>query len=491
MPAYVIESIDLFIRPLPPDRFDFSIGKQTGPDGKPKPPRRPAAAGLCRMEMRDTRTGKTATGCSGDRPSHGWLDKRPDISAADKLRALIALLHEARDLWLAAPEFDSVFDHWLDRHEAIVKRGQELGHEALSASYASAFFERAVIDAACRLEEKSVFQMFQEDRLGFRPEKVHPELEGMDFPTLMPAQPRTRFFIRHTVGLSDPLTAADLPERINDGEPETLQEYIARDGLRYFKVKISGQKEADIERLIKIWDVVPQEMEPAITLDGNEAYQDLGEFATFVEALDEKAPGLFQHLLYIEQPLTRALTLNPASKPWIERISEKKPLIIDEADGSLDAFKQAHALGYSGTSHKNCKGVFKSLMNLALCFRFENEGRLAFLSGEDLSNLPIVPLHQDFAALGILGLEHCERNGHHYAYGASHLTEGEKVRLAAYHPDLYTKRNGEVFLNIQDGEVECASLQTIGFGVRDHPDWSALEPMKTWLDTHYPPEPPV
>ena len=88
--------------------------------------------------------------------------------------------------------------------------------------------------------------------------------------------------------------------------------------------------------------------------------------------------------------------------------------------------------------------------------------------------------------MGVLGIEHCERNGHHYAHGLSHLTPEEKAAAVRDHPDLYVKRNGEVFLNIVDGAVSCASLQVPGFGVKTLPDWSALEPMCDWLEANYP-----
>ena len=476
---FQIESIDLFIRRLPPDRIGFSIGNL-------KVPRRPNAYGLCRLVLK-TDDGRRVTGCSGDRPSYGWLDKRSEIEPLDKLRRLIALLETARDAWLEKPAFDSVFDHWLDRHREIAKRGAATGHEPLSASYASAFLERAAIDAVCRATSNPVWSAIQQGRLGIRPGAVHPELENLDLAAGLPARPGTRFFLRHTVGLKDALTEEDLEERVNDGEPETLREYAERDGLRFFKIKISGHADADLERLRRIWEVIPKSTETALTLDGNEAYEDLGAFAEFVDRLASEAPGLFDHLLFIEQPLTRQLTFDPATKPWIDRISEKKPLVIDEADGSLDSFHRARAIGYAGASHKNCKGFFKSLLNRALCGELEErDGRPAFLSGEDLSLMPLVPLHQDFAALGVLGLEHCERNGHHYAYGLSHLTAEEKATLLRDHPDLYVARDGEVFLRIVDGDVSCASLQVPGFGVKAMPDWAAMEPMRGWLEANYP-----
>ena len=489
---YRIEAIDLLIRPLPADRFDFAIGKQVTPPEDAKtdprqPPRRPPAFGVCRLTLK-TDDGRTIIGCSGDRPSYGWLDKRRNRDPLTKLRTLVELMHSARDIWLAKPEFDSLFPHWLARHREIEAVGAEQGHEPLSSAFASAFIERAVTDAVCRAEGLSIFEAVKQDRLGIDPGLVHPELKGIRVSDWIPARPRTRFFIRHTVGLTDPLTPADVTERVNDGEPESLIEYAARDGLHYYKIKISGDADRDIERLSRIWELIPISPSTALTLDGNEAYTSLPKFNAFVSRLEYEAPGLFQHIRFIEQPLTRALTLDPKTKRWIERIKQHKPLIIDEADGTLDSFKLAHEIGYSGTSHKNCKGFFKSLLNLALCKKYANDGEWAFLSGEDLSNMPIVPLQQDFAALGVLGLRDCERNGHHYGLGLSHLNDTEKEAVLEKHSDLYERRGDEIFLRIVDGKVDCATLQVTGFGVdaSTMPQWESLTPMQTWLDDKYP-----
>jgi hypothetical protein len=487
---YRIDGIDLLIRTLPPDRFNFAIGKQApaGANGKVRqPPRRPSAVGLCKVTLK-TADGHSIIGCSGDRPSYGWLDKRSDRDPLTKLRSLIELQHAARDIWLAKPEFDALFPHWLARHREIEAEGKRRGAEALSASFASAFIERAVTDAVCRAEELSIFDAIKADSFGFQPGLVHDSLKGVDIADTIPARPRTKLSIRHTVGLTDPLTDDELDERVNDGEPESLAEYAERDGLNQYKIKISGNTDRDIERLERIWEILPISSSTALTLDGNEAYTSLQRFSAFVSRLEYESPGLFQHIRFIEQPLTRTLTLDPKTKRKVEQISENIPLIIDEADGTLTAFKEAHALGYSGVSHKNCKGFFKSLLNHALCKTFADKGEWTFLSGEDLSNMPIVPQHQDFAALGVLGLRDCERNGHHYGFGLSHLTSAEKNQLLKIHPDLYEQRGDEIFLRIVDGSVDCGSLQSVGFGVHAEamPDWSSLTPMQHWLDENYP-----
>lgn len=478
-----IESINVFVRELPRDRGSFVIGRQNS-DQPSAPPRkrRPRGFLVVRLELADDQ-GKRSWGVSGDRPSFGWLDKRPKYEADEKLKRLLDLVEAACGVYEAGSNFDSPFQLALANSDEVYRIGRSADHEDLSCGFAAALFERALIDAVCRIQNLSLFEAVRRNRLGFAPQTVFPELKNFQLERFLPDRPLTTFNIRHTVGLADPLTKADLSagKRFNDGEPETLEEYVARDGLRYLKVKISGDSEADLARLGRIWDVVAHTDQPVITLDGNESYHDIDAFARFVEAFEQKHLGLFQHTAFIEQPLTRALTHDPATAGTVEVISKNKPLVIDEADGTVDSFRDAFQIGYSGASHKNCKGFFKSLLNFCLTRHFEmQQGRTAFQTGEDLSNMPLIPLHQDFAALGVLGIHHCERNGHHYSFGLQHLTDSERDLTKRYHSDLYTKRHGGLFLNIQNGQVDCRSLQTAGFGVAFAPEFDRLTPVEQW-----------
>lgn len=469
---YKIEQIDLLIRETPPDRQLFAIGS-----GQPSK-RRPRAILLARLLLSDDR-GRSTWGVSGDRPSFGWLDKRPQFAPEEKLERLFELVRGARDIYLGG-SFDSPFRCWQECHLEVVRLGAEQNHETLSSAYASALMERALLDAFCRLEGVSVFDALKHGLVKPDFAELDPSVRGIEFAELLPSRPRTSFFIRHTVGLSDPLRDRDIAtqDRVGDGEPESLQAYAIRDGLRYFKVKISGDPERDLDRLEQIWDVLIELNMPVVTLDGNESYTDMDAFARFVELLERRLLGLFQHIAFIEQPLTRQLTMDTGTKAIIERISEKKALVIDEADGDLNSFARAQEVGYLGVSHKNCKGFFKSLLNRMRCHAAAEQG--VFQSGEDLSLMPLAPLHQDFAALGILDIAHCERNGHHYGLGLSHLTEYEQALALKHHGDLYARRGEQVFLNIRGGEVYCGSLQGPGFGVSFAPDWEALTPLDSW-----------
>lgn len=481
--AYRIQAIELYLRETPPNRVSMSIGRMGSAGTRSTSP-----IAHVRMVISDSE-GNESFGCAADRLSVRWLDKRPGRDKGQKLRELVRLIYEAKDTYLrSSEEFESPFGHWRACYPKIMRAGEDAKQEALTSSFAAALFERAMLDAVCRLAGEPIHTMIREDRLGFRPAAIHAETKTLQVADYTTARPLTMFHVRHTVGNSDAITGDDLPaeQRVNDGLPETLEEHIREDGVSYFKLKLSGDRKRDLRRTARIWEILPTHRGAHVTMDANEAYLDLAEFETFIRDLEKQQLGLFQHLLWIEQPLPRALTLDPKTAPVIRRIAERKPLLIDEADGSLNSYKTAYRIGYHGTSHKNCKGFFKSLLNRALVTSYNRQGEPAFMSGEDLQNLPIVPLQQDFASLAILGIEHCERNGHHYNYGLSMLSAKDKASVARRNTDLYEKRGDEWFLKIRDGAVDCASLQCDGYGVADEPDWESMEDLQAWLDRRYP-----
>ena len=96
------------------------------------------------------------------------------------------------------------------------------------------------------------------------------------------------------------------------------------------------------------------------------------------------------------------------------------------------------------------------------------------MSGEDLQNLPVVPLHQDFCTLGILNLDHSERNGHHYVNGMEGVGQSEQRAFLRAHGDLYHDAGGITRLTIAGGQIALGSLDTPGLGSAVIPDFAAL-----------------
>ena len=483
--SYKIIHLRFLVRETGPARIPSALGKQALAGDTRHYVRSP----LCHLHivLRDDE-GNETFGCSADRLSVRWLDKRPGRDKAQKLNELVALIEYGGDLYRRSDKFDSPFGLWSSLHDRIIQAGEASGQEGLTSTFVSALLERAVIDAVCRIRGLPFHQALRQNLLGIDLGKLDPKTTEVDISRLFEPPPRTAIEIRHTVGSFDPLTEADLDGSlvIKDHLPVTLEQCINVYGLRCFKVKITGDPAHDLKRLARIWELVPRAHEPLITLDANEAYEDLEAFENMVNQLERTNLALFQHIAFIEQPLPRRLALSEAAAEYITRINKKKPVIIDESDDSLGAFDRAIAVGYAGTSHKNCKGVYKSIGHFARLQVLAEAGVETAFSGEDLQNLPVVPLHQDFAMVGCLRLRHCERNGHHYNRGLSMLSADDRKAIGRHHQDLYMRFKREWYLRIVDGVVQTASLHGVGFGVLDEPDWASMEPLRQWLERRYP-----
>jgi len=264
---------------------------------------------------------------------------------------------------------------------------------------------------------------------------------------------------------------------VNDGLPETLEEVVARYGHRWFKLKVAGDVRADLERLAAIAAVLDRSPDAyRATLDGNEQYPgaaaalELWRRATEDRRLARLAPSV----AFVEQPIGRQTALSED----VSALARAKPVIIDESDDSLEAFPRARRLGYSGVSSKSCKGLYKSLLNRARCEIWNREAGAArfFMSGEDLTTQAGLAVQQDTALVSILGVDHVERNGHHYVDGMAGAPPAEQAAFLAAHPDLYEASHGAVRVRIAGGVLRIASLAGSGFASGAFPDWSATRP---------------
>jgi len=286
------------------------------------------------------------------------------------------------------------------------------------------------------------------------------------------------------VGMADPITSADLAQRVNDGLPETLEEVVARYGHRYFKLKVGGEPRAAVERLAAIAAVLDRIEGPYhATLDGNEQYDDAdGALELWRRVAQEpRLARLARSVLFLEQPIRRANALVHDIAP----LAREVPVIIDESDDSLEAFPRARTLGYTGVSSKTCKGLYKSLINAARCALWNREERADryFMSGEDLTVQAGLALQQDLALVSLLGIRHVERNGHHYVNGMAAAPEAEQSAFLAAHPDLYERSHGAVRPQIRDGMLAIGSLDCAGYASGALPDWEALPSMKVAAHT--------
>jgi len=456
-------------------RMPFRFGVTTATHG-----RHAIAAIRLRLEG-----GQEGVGYAAEALGAKWFDKNLDLTDQQNHHQLRKSLELAASAYMDAPAMPA-FDLFAEHYDAHVRVCAELALNPLIANYGLALLDRAVIDAVCRILGLSFYTAIRTNIAGIRPHAIAPELDGFDIDGFLEKlSPARSIDARHTIGLLDPITRADqaADARIGDGLPETLEEVLAAYGNRYFKLKVSGEQNADIDRLEKIAAVLDRLADPYfVTLDGNEQYDSAEEFAAFLEeAVHRPALSrLFSSTLYIEQPIRRSAAL---SRP-VHSLTRFAPLIIDESDGEISSFPRARALGYGGVSSKNCKGFYKSILNAARCARWngESNGRY-FLSAEDLTTEPGISVQQDLALVNLLGLTHVERNAHHFIDGFGGRPEAEARAFLAAHPDLYRDDDGRARLRIEGGKLGIASLGCPGFGSAVEPDLSATEPMPKaeWL----------
>ena len=431
-----------------------------------------------RVRIED-RSGTSAQGMAAELMVPKWFDKSPDLTNADnedQLRRSLALALDA----LKAAGSGTAFG----LHSAV-----EAGHHAraareglngLVASFGLALADRAILDALCRLEGLPVADAVRRNRPGID-SATTPDLEGFDLSAFLSRLTAVNSIAaRHTVGLVDAITAADMPagERLDDGLPESLEEAIDAYGLTHFKVKVSGEVDADIDRLGRIAALLDGKVgEYAVTLDGNEQFASAEAVGALFDRIGEE-PRLERFaasVLFVEQPISRA---HAFEKP-VTALSRFRPVEIDESDGTMGAFPMAKGLGYTGISSKSCKGFYRALLNRARVAQWNAAGDGAyFMSAEDLTTQGGLAVQQDLVLAALIGMRHIERNGHHYVDGMAGASKAEQQAFIEAHPDLYHLRDGRARLRIEGGEIAIGSvIAATGLGSAVEPDWANMTPM--------------
>jgi hypothetical protein len=414
--------------------------------------------------------GDVVQGHSADLLVPKWFDKSPSTTDAEDRAALIASVRTAASLWRNARRGAPLFAQWLAVYRAHVETVPLDAPDRLVRCFGVALVERASMDATCRAAGLSFFDAWRTDLFGVEASAALPTLGDFDPTRVYDRAPLAAVRVRHTVGMADELRAHEVPAALrgDDGHPCSLEEDIAAYGLDAFKLKVGGDEAADLARLDAIGRVLAERAPGAlVTLDGNEQYSDPGRLADVLHQLGDRPGGsaILDHLAHIEQPVPRASTLGSGTlaataRAGLARLAAFGPVIIDEADLGLEAFPRAFELGYRGVSVKNCKGVFRAVLNHGLCAAL---GDGAFLAGEDLTNLPLLALQQDLATAALLHLPHVERNGHHFFRGLGHLSRACVTEARAAHPDMYRETPRGTALHIERGRIEVGSLAAPGY----------------------------
>jgi hypothetical protein len=462
-PSFSVREIGLYERPVVlrlPFRFGVVTLRQC-----------PQAFVRARIEFAD---GRSAWGAAAEMMAPKWFDKNLALSNEDNFDQLREVLRLARQAYLADATPATAFGHFARHHDAHLAAATARGFNPLLASYGPALVDRAVLDALCRAQQLSFAAAMQRNLAGIG--AARSEFAAYDFDAFLAGlQPAPTIEARHTVGMVDAITAADLAQRVDDGLPETLEEVIAAWGHRFFKLKVGGDIVADLARLQSIASVLDRLPQPYfVSLDGNEQYSNAAGVAELVAGIRShpRLARLWDSILFIEQPIARKLALEAD----LRGAKLGKPVIIDESDGELDTFVRARERGYLGVSSKTCKGLYKSLLNAARCAQWNAEGPALryFMSAEDLTTQAGLSVQQDLALVSLLGITHVERNGHYYVNGMAAQSQAEQEAFLAAHPDVYERSHGAVRLRVEQGRIAIASLHGAGFASGAMPDFGAM-----------------
>jgi hypothetical protein len=404
-----------------------------------------------------------AVGASAEMMVPKWFDKRAHLSpeqTVDELRRSLAI---ANKLYRTGSGFDTAFGHHASRIAVQIEACAREDIPPLAAIFGPAEINKAILDALLRGANANFFDGMAANIAGIDA-RMSPDLTNEDIARFLAQSRRAdRVAIRHTVGLDDRIEGAGGVADVKENS-----------GARYFKLKLAGNPDADIARLVRIGrELATLPYDHSVTLDANEQYADLADLRGLVDRLgrDTSLAPIANRLLYIEQPMPRDTTrASPVNEIAVY------DFIIDEADDSYNAFVCARALGYRGISSKSCKGIYKSVINATRAAKWSTPREKFFVTGEDLTCQAGLAVQQDLALGALIGVSHAERNGHHYVDGFDDTPPDEADAFLAAHPDLYTRTGNKVRLAVHDGDLSTGSIAAApGFATGVHPFWPTMQ----------------
>lgn len=238
----------------------------------------------------------------------------------------------------------------------------------------------------------------------------------------------------HLVGGKDKLRQAEVDETDpQDGLPNSLDEWIRRDGLFCLKIKLTGNDlKWDFERIEEVASIaheIQKGKELFFSLDTNEQCESPEYIVELLCKLRQTHPDFFEELLYVEQPTERDLNRHQFD---MHKISNLKPIIADESLSSIEEFDFAVELGWSGIALKTCKCQSEDLLLIAKACQ-----EVTPYSVQDLTNPGISLIQSVGLAARTYPIKGVEANSRQFFPEASR----EEAKI---HPNIFRRKNGMV-----------------------------------------------
>ena len=306
----------------------------------------------------------------------------------------------------------------------------------LAALVVASPFDAALHDAYGRLHGRHVWELYGPDWL--KADLSHfldGDFAGEHLDRYVLAKPKPRMPLYHLVGALDALTDVDVKERLADGLPNTLGEWIRKDELTHLKIKLNGNDAGwDVERVIAV-DAVAGGL--TYSLDFNEQCPNAEYLVDVLRRIRERSPRAFERTAYVEQPTARNLKAHPENK--MHAAAKLKPVVIDESLEGFESLLLAREQGYTGVALKSCKGQGQSMLMAAAAQKFG-----MFLCVQDLTCPGLAFLQSAGLAAHVGPVTAIEGNARQYCTAANKAW-AEKL------PGLFTIKAGHIDTSVLSG----------------------------------------
>jgi L-alanine-DL-glutamate epimerase-like enolase superfamily enzyme len=392
--------------------------------------------------------GRKATGKGSMSMGNQWAFPSRNLSYDDTLNAMRQLAARIAELLRNC----SVVGHPLDLHHDLEPRYLQAAAAiplaepipALCTLVVASPFDAAVHDAYGRLLNRSCFTTLGPEHLSQdMGHYLGPEFRGLYPQSAFRRAPAATVPLYHSVGASDNIIAAAGQQRVGDGLPETLAEWIRFNGLTHLKIKLNGGNlEADLDRIFQV-DAVANEFHRAwkYCLDFNERCPNVDYLLECLRRIEEKTPSGFQRIQYIEQPTQRNLAADRTNV--MHKAAKLRPVVIDESLVDLETLQLARDMGYTGVALKACKGQSHTALMAAAAQRYG-----MFRCVQDLTCPGASFVHSASIAAWVQGASGVEGNSRQYVPSAN-------AAWTARFPGLF---------RITDGQLRTGSLRGPGLG---------------------------
>jgi L-alanine-DL-glutamate epimerase-like enolase superfamily enzyme len=404
-----------------------------------------------------TRAGKTAKGFGSMPMGNVWSFPSREMSYNTTLGAMKELAERIARITSGYKEYGHPIDINATLEPEYLKAAAEISKRLtlsspipkLCALVTASPFDAAIHDAFGKVHNRGCYQTYGRD-LAPRDlsNYLNADFKGDYLDRYILPKPKPQIAMFHSVGGADAVAPSELKERINDGLPETLADWIEYNGLTHIKIKLQGEDlKWDIDRTVNI-DRVASETRPKVgwkyCVDFNERCPNVDYALEYLRKVKEITPDGLDRILYLEQPTARDLKANRQN--LMHEAAKLRPVVIDESLTDLESLLLAREMGYTGVALKACKGQSHAMLMAAAAQKYK-----MFLTVQDLTCPGASLIHSVGIAARVPGVAGVEANSRQYMPAANKPWE---------------KRFPGLFV-VKDGTLRTVNLNGKGLGAVD------------------------